>query len=203
MTEHLRKFIRGLLGPIEDNLARSMKTLGLSPNLVTILGFIFVVTASVFIAMGHLTTGGLLFFLGCLFDMIDGSLARLSNNITPAGSLLDSVFDRLGEAALFIGLSIYGSSINADSRNITVYFVLLLIALVSSQGVSYIRAKAKALNVNVTSGFMTRPERVVTLALGLIFGEATLLLALGFVAFFSTWTMFTRFLHVYNELKSD
>ena len=203
MTEHLRKFIRGLLGPIEDNLARRMKTLGLSPNLVTILGFIFVVTASVFIAMGHLTIGGLLFFLGCLFDMIDGSLARLSNNITPAGSLLDSVFDRLGEAALFIGLSIYGSSINADSRNITVYFVLLLIALVSSQGVSYIRAKAKALNVNVTSGFMTRPERVVTLALGLIFGEATLLLALGFVAFFSTWTMFTRFLHVYNELKSD
>ena len=50
---------------------------------------------------------------------------------------------------------------------------------------------------------MTRPERVITLALGLLFGEATLLLALGFVAFFSTWTMITRFIYVYNELKSD
>lgn len=203
MAEQLRKFIRGLLSPIEYTLVRAMKALGLGPNFVTVLGLIFVLIAAAFIAIGHLTIGGLIFFAGCLFDMVDGSLARMSNKVTRAGSLLDSVFDRLGEGVLFIGLAIYGSSVNADSRNMTVYFILLLVALISSQGVSYVRAKAESLNVNATGGFMTRPERVITLALGLVFGEATLLLALGFVAFFSTWTMFTRFLHVYNELKSD
>ena len=203
MAEQLRKVVRALLSPIEYAIVRGIKALGLGPNFVTILGFILVAIASVFIAMGHLTIGGLVFFGGCLFDMVDGSLARLSNKVTQAGSLLDSVFDRLGEGLLFIGLSIYGSSVNADSRNITVYFILLLVALISSQGVSYVRAKAESLNVNATGGFMTRPERVITLALGLMFGEATLLLALGFVAFFSTWTMITRFIYVYNELKSD
>ena len=63
---------------------------------------------------------------------------------------------------------------------------LLILALATSQAVSYLRAKGESLGIDTRAGLMTRPERVIILFVGLFLGEATILLAMGFIAFFST-----------------
>jgi CDP-diacylglycerol--glycerol-3-phosphate 3-phosphatidyltransferase len=79
---------------------------------------------------------------------------------------------------------------------------LLVLAFASSQSVSYLRARGEALGLDMKGGLMTRPERVVILSAALIIGEAAVLVALGFIAFFSMWTMLTRLLHIWRGIKA-
>ena len=203
MAQRAREKVRALvLRYIEEPGARALNSLGLSPNAVTILGFLIVVLSASFVGFGHLRIGGLIFLTGAAMDLFDGALARLSQRVTPFGALLDSLFDRLGESALYLGLVIYGLRIDPDSRNLVVYMTLLVLALATSQAVSYLRARGEALGIDTRGGLLTRPERVVILAAGLILGEATVLLALGFIAFFSVWTMLSRLMHIRRSLKS-
>lgn len=191
-----------MLRYVEKPGATVLNGLGLSPNAVTILGFLIVVLSSSFVGLGHLTIGGFLFLMGGLMDLFDGALARLSQRVTVFGALLDSLLDRLGEAALYLGLVVYGLNIDPDSRNLTVYISLVFLSLTSSQAVSYLRARGEALGIDTRGGLITRPERVIILAVALILGEATTLLALGFITFFSVWTMLSRLMHIRRSLQS-
>ena len=83
--------------------ARFLRALKLTPNAVTLIGFGFTVAAAYFVGSGWLLAGGIVFLLGSGLDLMDGALARLTGTVNPFGALLDSVFDRLGEAALFVG----------------------------------------------------------------------------------------------------
>ena len=197
----LRERLRSLnLRFVEEPGARALQRLGFTPNAVTLLGFLVTCAAAVLVAMGHLRIGALVFLAGSALDLFDGALARLSNKTTPFGAMLDSLMDRLGEAALYLGLTVYALSVDPDSRNLTLFMSLLILALATSQAVSYLRAKGESLAIDTRAGLMTRPERVVILFVGLFLGEATILLAMGFIAFFSTWTMLTRLIHIYRRL---
>ena len=201
MAQRARKRTRELiLRYVEEPGAWVLNRLGLSPNVVTTIGFLIVVVSAVFVGLGHLKIGGLIFLVGGAVDMFDGALARLSQRETPFGAMLDSLFDRLGEAALYLGLAIYGLQVNPDSRNLTVYMTILILALASSQGVSYLRARGESLGIDTRGGIMTRPERVVILSAGLLLGESTVALAMVFIAFFSLWTMLTRLIHIWRRL---
>ena len=201
MAQRARDQARALLlRYVEEPGARFLRTLGFSPNVVTFLGFLISILAAVLVGMGYLRAGGAVFLVGGAFDLFDGALARLTRRVTPLGALLDSLFDRLGEAALFLGLAIYGLRVDPDSRNLLVYMTLLILALTGSQGVSYLRARGESLGIDTRGGLITRPERVVILSAGLILGEATVFLALGFIAFFSLWTMLGRLLHIWRNL---
>jgi CDP-diacylglycerol--glycerol-3-phosphate 3-phosphatidyltransferase len=201
MAQRSRERARALiLRYVEEPGARALNSLGLSPNAVTIIGFLIVVVSAVFVGLGLLRIGGLIFLVGGAVDLFDGALARLSQRVTSFGALLDSLFDRLGEAALYLGLAIYGLRIDPDSRNLTVYMTILILALASSQGVSYLRARGESLGIDTRGGIMTRPERVVILAVGLLLGGATVPLAMGFIAFFSLWTMLARLVHIWRRL---
>ena len=203
MAQRLRKCVRAfMLRYVEKPGATVLNGLGLSPNAVTILGFLIVVVSSSFVGLGHLKIGGFLFLMGGLMDLFDGALARLSQRVTVFGALLDSLLDRLGEAALYLGLVVYGLNIDPDSRNLTVYISLVFLSLTSSQAVSYLRARGEALGIDTRGGLITRPERVIILAVALILGEATTLLALGFITFFSVWTMLSRLMHIRRSLQS-
>ena len=199
--QRLRERLRDLnLRFVERPGARLLHRLGFTPNAITLLGFLVACAAAVLVAMGHFRIGALVFLAGGALDLFDGALARLTNKTSPFGAMLDSLMDRLGEAALYLGLAIYALQIDPDSRNLTVFIVLLILALSSSQAVSYLRARGESLGIDTRAGLMTRPERVVILSLALFLGEATTLLAMGFIAFFSTWTMLTRLIHIWRRL---
>ena len=191
-----------LLRYVEGPGARALKSLGLSPNAVTILGFLIVVISAVLVGFGHLRIGGAVFLAGGAMDLFDGALARLSQRVTLFGALLDSLFDRLGEAALYLGLAVYGVRIDSDSRNLVVYMALLILALSSSQGVSYLRARGESLGIDTRGGLLTRPERVAILSAGLLLGEDTVPVAFAIIAFFSLWTMLSRLLHIWRGLRT-
>ena len=201
--QQLRERLRNLnLRFVEEPGARALQRIGFTPNAITLLGFLVTCVAAVLVAMGHLRIGALVFLAGGALDLFDGALARLSNKTTPFGAMLDSLMDRLGEAALYLGLTVYALSVDPDSRNLPLFMSLLILALATSQAVSYLRAKGESLGIDTRAGLMTRPERVIILFVGLFLGEATILLAMGFIAFFSTWTMLTRLIHIYRHQPS-
>ncbi len=187
-----------LLRYIELPGARFLKALKLTPNAVTLLGFAVSVVAAYLVGSGWLLAGGVVFLLGGGLDLMDGALARLTGAESPFGALLDSVFDRLGEAALFLGLAIYGLRAGFGDHYLLFFMTVLLLALIFSQGVSYLRARGEGLGVFTRAGVMTRPERVVLLGIGLLIGQIVwILLAIAVV---SCLTLFQRMFTIRHQL---
>ena len=162
------QFRAAMLNYLELPGARLFRALGFSPNAITLLGFAVCVAGAVLVAYGHLVTGGIVFLVGGGLDLFDGGLARLTGKASPFGALLDSVFDRLGEAGLFVGMAVYALLAGFSDRFLLFFVTVLLLALIFSQGVSYLRARGEGLGAFTRSGLMTRTERVVILGAGLI-----------------------------------
>ena len=164
-----REELRGaVLRYVEIPGARAFNAVGLTPNSITLVGFSVCVGGAVVVASGWPLYGGIVFLLGGFLDLFDGALARLTDKASPFGALLDSVFDRLGEAALFVGLGVYYLLGDLGSGQLMLSMLAVLLGLVFSQGVSYLRARGEGLGAFTRSGIMTRTERVIILGVGLI-----------------------------------
>ena len=128
-----------------------------------------VVAAAFLVSNGWLLAGGIVFLAGGGLDMFDGALARMTGKASPFGALMDSVFDRLGEAALFVGIGLlFPAGRTLAVMLLRFYLVILLLALIFSQGVSYLRARGEGLGAFTRDGLMTRTERVIILGGGLV-----------------------------------
>ena len=162
----------------------------MSPNALSLVGFLLSLLAASQVALGHLLWGGLLVLLAGFVDLLDGAVARLGGKATPFGAVLDSALDRLSEAAVLLGLVVHfwGSSM--------VY--LIYAVLVGSFLVSYIRARGEGLGLVMETGLFTRGERVVVLALGLVF-PVVLWPALALIALFSWFTVGERLFSVWQK----
>ena len=136
----------------------------ISPNTLTIIGFIFSLITMVLISQGYLLISGILIIFSSIFDLLDGALARYSNNTTNFGKFFDAVIDRLSEIAIYVGLFIY---FNNDSSSLLIIFL----SAISNQMVSYIKTKYESIGIEGDVGIFTRPERIVTLSLALIIGS--------------------------------
>ena len=170
--------------------AKLFRALKFTPNGITILGFLITVVSAYLVGAGWLLAGGIVFLVGGGLDLLDGGLARLTGKASPFGALLDSVFDRLSEAALFVGIAVYALRDDISDDRQIFFITVLLLALIFSQGVSYLRARGEGLGVFTKAGLMTRPERVVLLGVGLIVGQIEwVLLAIAVV---SCFTLFQR-----------
>ena len=146
-----------------------MNAIGLTPNAITLLGFAVCVAGAALTALGWPLYGGIVFLAGGILDLFDGALARLTGRASPFGALLDSVFDRLGEAALFVGLGVYYLLDDGlPPAQLLASMLAVLLGLVFSQGVSYLRARGEGLGAFTRAGIMTRTERVAILGAGLI-----------------------------------
>jgi len=179
--------------------ARFLRALKLTPNTVTLIGFGFTVAAAYFVGSGWLLAGGIVFLLGSGLDLMDGALARLTGTVNPFGALLDSVFDRLGEAALFVGLAFYALRSGFSDSYLLIFIIVLFLALIFSQGVSYLRARGEGLGVFSRAGLMTRTERVILLGIGLLIGQIFWVLLL--IAAVSCFTLFQRMFTIRRELN--
>jgi CDP-diacylglycerol--glycerol-3-phosphate 3-phosphatidyltransferase len=194
-----REQFRGaVLRYVELPGAKFFRAVKFTPTGVTILGFLITVVSAYLVGAGWLLAGGIVFLFAGGLDLMDGALARLTNTVSSFGALLDSVFDRLSEAALFVGLAVYVLRADFGEDRQIFFITVLLLALIFSQGVSYLRARGEGLGVFTKSGLMTRPERVVLLGVGLIVGHIEwFLLAIAVV---SCFTLFQRMFTIRDML---
>ena len=179
--------------------ARLLRALKLTPNAVTLISFAITVASAYLVGSGWLVAGGIVFLLGSGLDLMDGALARLTRTASPFGALLDSVFDRLGEAALFVGLAFYVIRGGASESFLPIFIITLFLALIFSQGVSYLRARGEGLGVFTRAGVMTRTERVILLGIGLLIDQIFWVLLL--IAVVSCFTLFQRMFTIRRELN--
>jgi CDP-diacylglycerol--glycerol-3-phosphate 3-phosphatidyltransferase len=138
-----------------------------TPNQISWASFFFGFIAGTSIAFGHFGSAAVFATISALFDSLDGMVARLTGVASDAGEVLDAAVDRYVEFFFLVGLAVY-------YREIPVFMVLTLIALMGSFMVSYSTAKAEALHVAPPKGSMRRPERAVYLILGAALSPVTI-----------------------------
>ena len=165
---------------------------GISPNALTVFGFCAVLAVAWVLSTGRFFLGGFLVLLSSSLDFLDGALARATGRSTKFGAFLDSTLDRFSDAALFLGLLAYYASQGS-------YHHILLVgaALTGSLVTSYARARAESLGLQDEVGIFTRTERVVLLAIGLIFNQ--MLVILWIIAVLSNFTALQRIYHVWRQ----
>ena len=189
MKQGIKRAVRATVDPLGRRLAQ----LGLSANLVTLLGLLFAAVA----AYGFFREDGPLAFVfllaSGLADLLDGAVARARNlRGTPFGAALDSTLDRYGE-----GLVLGGILIGLATRGAAPWLVALsLLAGIGSFLVSYVRARAEGLGYACEVGMLERPERLVLLLALALWGRAGEPWILGALALLTHVTFIQRLLHV-------
>lgn len=189
-----------LLQKIVNGLALSR----ISPNTLTFAGLIINIIAAFFFgyARGHdahrmFFYAGLVIIGAGVFDMVDGRVARQTNQVSVFGAFFDSVMDRYSDVALFFGLLVYYAR-----GNRFVYVVLVAFVMTASLMVSYTRARAEALIGACKVGFMERPERIVLVIIGALFDRwGVMAPALWVLATLSTITVIHRIRYTYLETE--
>lgn len=151
--------LRGILQPTLEKIGKAFASTGLSANFWTWVGLVFALTSALVYGLGiefGLIIGGILLLVSGFFDMVDGQVARATGKTSQKGSYLDSMFDKIAEVAIFLGLLFGGYA--------EPYLVMLAITL--SLLVSYARAKSDALNIKLQGvGIGERAERLLVIAI--------------------------------------
>ena len=191
-------------GWLLNKIVHGLALTRISPNVLTFIGLVINIVAAFF--FGHANAAnadimfvyaGMVIFGAGLFDMVDGRVARRTNQVTVFGAFFDSVIDRYSDVVLFFGLLVYYGRINRFR-----YVVLVAFVMVTSLMVSYTRARAEALIGQCKVGFMERPERIVLVILGALFNHwGTMAPALWVLAVLSTITVTHRIIYTYQNTK--
>ncbi len=146
-----------------EPVGRGLHRLGVSPDVLTIIGLLVSLVTGVVIADGHLLLGLAGVILSGLPDILDGTVARSSGRAGPRGAFFDSVIDRVADAAILGGIAWHLSYENPRLP------VLVLAVLALSMLITYERAKAEALGFSARGGLMERAERLVLIGFALAF----------------------------------
>jgi CDP-diacylglycerol---glycerol-3-phosphate 3-phosphatidyltransferase len=166
---------------LRDAVARPLLAARVHPNVLTVAGMLLTVGSGLAIAAGqdYWRTWALGLLVGAgACDLLDGAMAKIGDKESPFGGILDSVSDRVGDAALFIGAALYfmrqpDVPVGEIGRPNLTLVLLALAGLVWAYLISYIKARAQTAGAQGGGGFWQRPERMVTLILGLGFFHLT------------------------------
>jgi len=167
-----------ITGPVVSILSK----IGITPNALTFINLALNIIAAYVIATGYFLLGGVLVLVAGLFDLLDGALARFNKQTTRFGAILDSVVDRISEAAILCGLLIW----YMPQEEAGLEIVLIFVVLIGSFLISYIRARAEGLGWQCQVGLFTRAERVIVLAIGLLANQIFIALCVLVVFVFIT-----------------
>jgi CDP-diacylglycerol---glycerol-3-phosphate 3-phosphatidyltransferase len=185
-----------LLYKIVDALALTR----ISPNALTFIGLLINVVAACYFGFASADNdqaamfryAGLVIIGAGIFDMVDGRVARATNQVTQFGGFFDSVIDRYSDVALFFGLLVYYARANRFF-----YVVLVAFVMTSSLMVSYTRARAENMIKQCKVGFMERPERIVLVIIGALWN--VMAPVLWVLAVLSTITVIHRIRYTYEQ----
>src|SRR6266550_654770 len=175
-------------------IVRGLALSRIHPNVLTFLGLVINIGAAVLLAAGQFRWAGVVIIGAGLFDMVDGRVARETNQVTRFGGYFDSVLDRYSDLALLMGLLVYYGNISRPF-----YVVLTAVVMTGSVMVSYTRARAENTIPTCKVGFMERPERVVLLIIGALFDRMAPVLWV--IAILGNLTVIHRMLFTWQETK--
>ncbi len=184
-TDYLRLWFKWVLDP----LGKFFLWLGLTPNMVTMLGLLGNTVGAFFLARGEFLTGGILIAVMTPIDALDGTMARLRGEASDWGAYVDSVSDRYSELIIYGGL-LYHYLIEGNVMG----GMLTFGAAAGSVLVSYVKARAEGLGYEAKVGLLTRAERYIVLAPSLVFNFVYI--GLGLLAVFANVTAMQRIWHV-------
>ena len=174
------------------------RSIPLTPNQLTTIGFGLNVVAGVLIYDRHWVWATVAFVAGSVIDALDGALARAHGKMTPFGGFLDSTLDRMSEGVILGAIAL----VLADQGH-TAALGCVFVALVGSFLVSYTRAKAEALGLKGDVGLMARAERIVLLAVALPFaGLGVLPYVIYLLAALTALTVVQRMVFVRSQLQT-
>jgi len=187
--------LRDTLKPALEKMGRGFAATGLSPNFWTSVGLGFALLSAVVYGLGiefGLIIGGVLLLVSGFFDMVDGQVARVTGKTSKKGSYLDSMFDKIAEVAIFLGILVGGYA--------EPYLVFLAITL--SLLVSYARAKSDIINVKLQGiGIGERAERLLVIAIIGIIGFMDY--AVIIVVIIAGITLIQRMIVTTKNIKED
>ena len=194
---------REKLVPITTLIGNNFGSLGLSPTFWSMIAFAFAILSSIFFGIStFLSEQGIVFpsqiiasimlLISGFFDIVDGSVARVSKRATSRGAFLDSNFDKISEALIFIGIAIGGLSSP----------ILAMIALSTSILVSYLRARAESLGIELKGvGIGERAERLLILSIcGLIPISGSIQWGIIIIIILSSFSFIQRFWYVLKRI---
>ncbi|BCK55135.1 phosphatidylinositol phosphate synthase [Nocardia wallacei] len=188
-------------------LGKALVSTGLTPDAVTLIGTTASIVASLTLfPTGHLFWGTMVIWFFVMFDMLDGAMARARGGGTKYGAVLDATCDRIADGAVFGALA-WWSVYHAHSKHL---FVATLVVLVTSQVISYAKARAEASGLSADGGLIERPDRLVIVLVGAGFSgiggywniewlSYAVYLAMYVLAVLSVVTVFQRVLAVRNS----
>jgi CDP-diacylglycerol--glycerol-3-phosphate 3-phosphatidyltransferase len=183
-----------VFGTAINRIVRWLALSKIHPNVLTFLGLVINIWAAWLFARGSFTWAGVVVIGAGLFDMVDGRVARVTDQVTRFGGFFDSVLDRYSDLALYMGLLVYYASINRFF-----YIVLTAIVMTGSVMVSYTRARAENAIPKCKVGFLERPERVVLIIIGALFDRMAPVLWV--IAVLSNWTVIHRMIYTFHEAQ--
>jgi CDP-diacylglycerol--glycerol-3-phosphate 3-phosphatidyltransferase len=169
-----------------EPIAKLLAGWGLTPNSITLLGFVLTVAVAAVLATGRTQIAGILLIVTLGADAIDGTLARMTGTSSRFGAFLDSTLDRWAEVAIYGALVWYFMSSGQNNG-----VLLATAAMATSLMVSYTRARAEGIGIPLKEGLLTRLERLVILIAGLII-PALLIWALWIIAVLAGFTAIQR-----------
>lgn len=177
----------------------------LTPNFISMTGFVLCIVAAVLVWQEEFFIGGLVFIIGSVCDTLDGRYSRMSGKGSPFGAFLDSTLDRIEEGIVLTAVAAYF----AEQGN-QLAVAGCVIAVLASLMVSYTRARAEALGVECKVGIATRAIRVTILSAGLVLAKGAGLAdfqllepAVYVLAALSTFTVLQRIFHVRKALTDN
>ncbi len=191
-------------GVILEKIVNGLALTKISPNHLTFIGLLINTAAAVLFGFGNERNYVRMFLYAALviigagiFDMVDGRVARLTDQVTVFGAFFDSVIDRYSDVVLFFGLVVFYAR-----GNRLLYVFLAAFVMATSLMVSYTRARAEALIGSCKVGFMERPERIVLIILGALFERwGAMAPVLWILAVISTLTVIHRIAYTYGKTK--
>jgi len=199
----LTRYLLWIIKPVE----RLFVAFRIHPNVITFTSLLVCAGAGAAIAFGHLATGAWLYILAGTLDVLDGRLARATNQSSNAGAFLDSVADRWGELFVFTGFAWFLRG--------TFWLPVVMLAIAGSLMVSYTRARGESLGIKLDGGTMQRAERIMLVSIGMLitswfnaaqdtaeYGPDVIGVALSIVGVASTFTAISRWAQGYRIMKS-
>ena len=216
VSPEFRNRVRLIAVPVAIVLGK----LGLTPNAITIVGFLGTCIAAAAAAAQLWALAGFLVIAFGIFDLFDGALARATNQASKFGAFLDSTLDRTGENLVYAGIAV-GCAVGGFTFGVG----LAALAMATASVVTYTRARAEAVGLHGEVGIAPRPERLVVLALGLVLtgflggisapvplattgidvavigtsGNVALIVALGIIVVTCAITIVQRIVHVQRQ----
>ncbi|WP_344412782.1 phosphatidylinositol phosphate synthase [Pseudonocardia ailaonensis] len=189
---------------VTDPVGRALVQRGVTPDVVTVIGTVGASAAALwFLPRGELAIGPWIITLFVLLDLVDGAMARARGKGTPFGAVLDSTCDRIADGALLAGLTWWCLGVG----NERVLGVAAMICLVSSQLISYVKARAEGMGLDANGGLVERAERLIVVLLGTFLQGVgvpyALQVALWGLAAASVFTVFQRMWLVYRSAQEQ